>query len=215
MTLAGRQFRKQSGVGLIEVILVIAIAGFMIAIAINGISNSGRGNFDDGMNQVLNNLRQVQNEAASGQGPLSGGTGDELIGKGVAFAPTSSNFSTFWVIRPASSLDVVSNSPGVDKWPSSVKLAGVTTTDSPGVSLDKAVLIFTKGAHSASSSAAGSAALPYLFAQDYVPGVINALTNYETPQTKVVTLSFVGASNPSYKASVEVNTATGTMELKK
>lgn len=94
--------RLRSGVTLIELILVLAISSFMIVLALGGLTNRGRSQFDDGMNQVLNNLRQVQNEAASGQlaGSKCSATmtdaqrdaagcpkdGQEVVGKGISLA---------------------------------------------------------------------------------------------------------------------------------
>ncbi len=106
--------RQPQGIGLVEVILVVAIAGFMITLAISGISNGGRASFDDGMKQVLNDIRLVQNEAASGKGPgkecnpaavsshagysssdqyrfWNGcpGSGEEIFGNGISFSLSS------------------------------------------------------------------------------------------------------------------------------
>ncbi len=99
--------RLRSGVTLIELILVLAISAFMIVLALGGVNNRGRSQFDDGMSQVLNNLRKIQNEAASGQ--WAGATnpeckspnpfavnegrclasGGEMVGRGVSFATTT------------------------------------------------------------------------------------------------------------------------------
>ncbi len=97
----------RSGVTLIELILVLAISAFMIVLALGGLTNRGRSQFDDGMRQVFNNLRKVQNEAASGQwaGATSSacanpdaaavvkgeclGAGAEMVGRGVSFAITT------------------------------------------------------------------------------------------------------------------------------
>lgn len=98
--------RLRSGVTLIELILVLAISAFMIVLALGGLTNRGRSQFDDGVRQVFNNLRKVQNEAASGQwaGATSPacvnpspfdvnegrclGAGAEMVGRGVGFATT-------------------------------------------------------------------------------------------------------------------------------
>lgn len=99
--------KSSRGVTLIELILVLAISAFMIVLALGGLTNRGRSQFDDGMNQVFNNLRKIQNEAASGQwagvtnpaclnpSPYDVnegrclGSGAEMIGKGVSFATTT------------------------------------------------------------------------------------------------------------------------------
>lgn len=87
---------KQKGITLIELILVLAISAFMIVLALGGVTNRGRAQFDDGMRQVLNNLRTVQNEAVSGQWEgKTCTTGlydnciqskEELVGKAVTFS---------------------------------------------------------------------------------------------------------------------------------
>lgn len=202
---------RQRGIGLVEVILVVAIAGFMIVLAINGVANSGRAQFDDGMRQVLNYFRQVQNEASSGQAPAQNLAGKELVGKGIVFegeAPTVA-YTNYWLVRSgegAADRNVIQKSDinGVKvNLPAGIKITGFQTLAGSG----------TKGTLNFVNLTGSTSALPYFFASsDFVGDVANA-DKYTASQTGVVVISFEG-SKADYKATIEVNTATGAMELK-
>jgi type II secretory pathway pseudopilin PulG len=228
--------RQPQGIGLVEVILVIAIAGFMITLAISGISSSGRSSFDDGMKQVLNDLRQVQNEAASGQaiGTVPGGS--ELFGKGVGFATKADEVPAGSFAFQGSGLDSVGvdsrkyfalRTTGTDTlteltpasrgaYPGSVALKSIEVVPNAGgnvVTYSKGTLVFTGGGANSGN------VLPYFFpnygAADPSPASgVGTVASYAQPQDSKVTLTYVGRSNTGYTAKIEINTATGTMELR-
>lgn len=253
---------SQKGIGLVEVVLVVAIAGFMIVLAVNGVASGSRAQFDDGMRQVLNDIRLVQNEAASGQGPGaecsvdaisehagypdSGAykfwkgcpsSGEEIIGRGLSFSLDSpiDNFNyltktvdgrtvatayySYYLKRggPGFTVTVGGLRNRQNKFPAAVVLSKIehNSSDSP-----RAMMHF--------ASTPGKSALPFYFRQatfndptapreqvgfySLTPAAI--YENYTSPQTGTTTLTFLGASNSSFVAKIEINTATGSVELK-
>jgi type II secretory pathway pseudopilin PulG len=227
--------RQPQGIGLVEVILVIAIAGFMITLAISGISGGGRSSFDDGMKQMLNDLRQVQNEAASGQaiGTVPGGS--ELFGKGVGFAtkadvvPAGSftfqgsgldsvgiDSRKYFALRTTGTDTLTEHSPAASAYPGSVALKSIEVVPNAGgnaVAYSKGTLVFTGGGANSGN------VLPYFFPNygvaDLSPASgVGTVASYAQSQDNKVTLTYVGRSNAGYIARIEINTATGTMELR-
>ncbi len=227
--------RQPQGIGLVEVILVIAIAGFMITLAISGISSGGRSSFDDGMKQVLNDLRQVQNEAASGQA-VGVQPGNELFGKGVGFATKEDEVPAGSFAFQGSGPDTVGidsrkyfalRTTGTDAltelapasrsaYPGSVALKSIEVVPNAGgnvVTYSKGTLVFTGGGANSGN------VLPYFFpnygvADPSPASGVGTVASYAQPQDSKVTLTYVGRSNTGYTAKIEINTATGTMELK-
>ena len=259
--------KQRKGVTLIELIIVLAISAFMITIALNGITNRGRSSFDDGMKQVFNDLRSIQNEAAAGQGPVESNSftctsgsekcllaGQELVGKGVTLStdPVSTindntildtpNFSQefkvsgglargyveYSVVRAAQLTTTVHARSRKNKTlPGSVALKEITTQ--VGVSLpvttNKQMIIFARGVSIGDNSSVGGNALPpHVFTQSHFSDgaptaggcCTNAQTfaNYAVSQNIIVTLQFVNPENTSMKASIVIDSAAGTMELK-
>lgn len=210
------------GVSLIELIMVIAISSFMIAIALAGLNNSGRSRFDDGMRQVLNRLREVQNQAANGQAPSNGLlAGQELFGKGVWFTtvPTT-GYNEYFVRRPLPPTDgstdysgFVADFAGRDvKLPNSLKL---TKIEVAGTTAPKGMIVFARREEGGSTQGqTSSSALPYFFAESTFAGLTQAnnANSYISPQTATVTLSFTSADG-KYTAKIIINCATGTMEI--
>ena len=177
--------KPNRGVTLIELILVLAISAFMIVLALGGLTNRGRVQFDDGVSQVLNNLRQVQNEAVNGQAPICTvgasnclQSGHQVFGRGVSFRTTSNEYKTFLV-----------NSWGPDnaalqqgvvpeqtrKFPAGVRLTKIEQTNRhPDVleeqpTLTLGLLIFARGnTVSATNGQVRNVGYPHFFNQDRV-----------------------------------------------
>lgn len=175
----------RSGVTLIELILVLAISAFMIVLALGGLTNRGRSQFDDGMNQVLNNLREVQNEAVNGQAPICKGgatgcldSGQQVFGRAVSFATTSNEYETSLVNTwgpDNQGVEQRSAFKQLNKLPAGVKLVGieqrVARTDviweTPVLTMG--LLVFTRGtATLASNSQVRNVGYPHFFNQDKI-----------------------------------------------
>jgi type II secretory pathway pseudopilin PulG len=180
--------KPSRGVTLIELILVLAISAFMIVLALGGLTNRGRVQFDDGVNQVLNSLRQVQNEAVNGQAPICRAgapcllPGQQVLGRGVSFTTTSNEYKTFLVNTwGPDNQGVEQLSPFIDvkKLPAGVKLVGIEQLKSrPEVrpetpKLTVGLIVFTRGtATSASDSQVRNVGYPHFFNQDVInPGI--------------------------------------------
>ncbi len=256
---------KQRGVTLVELILVLAISSFMIVLALGGINNRGRGEFDNSMKQVLNNLRQVQNEAASGQlvGSNCDATvtnpnqrdlagcprdGEEIVGKGVSFGlSASANFGGDSCSKatsygasgsPATSTAyyeyVIKRGAGTP-WnnvvcalrqkqvslPSAVVLAGIVPPSGPNA--DRAMINFVR--HNNDDANPNATTPPFFFKQAYFSDASGgyffgtftpamAYASYASSQSGTLTLKFQGKDNAAYKASIVIDLAGGSMELK-
>lgn len=216
--------RLRSGVTLIELILVLAISSFMIVLALGGLTNRGRVQFDDGMNQVLNNLREVQNEAVNGQAPICTvgasnclQSGHQVFGRGVSFTTTSNEYKTFLVNSWGPDNQGVEQLPAflqVKKFPADVKLVKIEqTTSHPDVIpefplLTMGLLVFTRGtATSASDSQVRSVGYPHFFNQDVInPGIVAG--RYENSDGS----GYVAAARAVTYVSPRDNTVTLTFQ---
>lgn len=184
------KLRLGRGVTLIELILVLAISAFMIVLALGGLTNRGRVQFDDGVKQVLNSLRQVQNEAVNGQAPICKAgapcllPGQQVLGRGMSFTTTSNEYKTFLVNTwGPDNQGVEQLSPFIDvnKFPAGVKLVKIEQLKSrPEVipetpKLTMGLIVFTRGtATSASDSQVRNVGYPHFFNQDVInPGIVS------------------------------------------
>lgn len=242
MTQHNLTLKLRSGVTLIEVLLVVVISVFMVTLALGGITNRGRSQFDDSMNQVLNNLRRVQNEAASGKGPLcKGGTadclnsGDEIFGRSVTMDLATPGYYEHTLHtwgQTNAAVGQLNSSMQWRKFPSSLRLINIEAIGAPAntiieantAKLTKGVIVFARSVTAANdNSRVGNVALPFFFNQagfndttakeEYGFKVIARVAHYAAPQPTVVRLKFENPRNTSMKATIVINAVTGAMEL--
>lgn len=218
------EFPIRSGVTLVELILVLAISSFMIVLALGGVNNRGRSQFDQGMDQVLSSLRQAQNEATNGQGlkcttgtPGCLASGQEIFGRGMSFKVGVDSYKIFLVNswgNPGDENSAVQQGivPEENKrFPVNVTLKSITqklpesTINVQTPAMIDGLLVFARGG-TGSGGGVSNVALPYFFNQGSVNDPVSSRLG------QIGATGFTAAQSVSTYDSPRNNVVTLTFE---